>query len=336
MSGATILRFGAIAGGIAALAMLAACARETEQAKEVPKTFGEIIAAEVPDDGASLLELAGSDTGTKGFYALLKLRDVGNNQAVPVLEKVLARESATTRTNGFAAAQALFCIGTPESHEVLSRYLASPAYDVHLGIRYGFHWEMDAAKRDAFIEKYHLTSTSEDLMILLTTTSGVQDGKQEIVFTVTLQNVSGSTLRVRDPQVYLGRMLVLRSADGHSVDGLEFVDRLESAEYKRLPDTFPELAPKATRTYRIVARPRWEVGGRWERMLPKEGGMVLDCRDFSHFIVKAGKYQVRALFAERPLTQEQAAFLKGKPEDFWSGRVVSDPVEIQIEAIPKS
>jgi len=334
MSYTTVFRLGLLAGYLAHFAMLAGCAGETEQAKEAPKTFAEILATEVPGDQASLLELVASDTGTKGFYAILKLREVGDGRAVPVLEKVLARELPTTRIHGFAAAQALFCIGTPEAHRLLERHLNTPEYRAGMGIGYTFWWNMDPAKRDAFIERYHLTNTSKDLLLDLEAQPAEEGGKQKITFALTLRNASGKALRVYQPHVYLGNLLVLREKGGH------FVDKTESVKYKLRVRSFEEAHPtldaEASHTYRMVATVEWETAGRWRGRMREKEGLVLHFKDTVHFIMKPGTFVAYGLFHVAPLTKEQIEHHKVvHPETVWSGRVVSKPLEITIAPVPE-
>src|SRR5579871_5241931 len=97
---------------------------------EIPaekQTYQEILAARAVPDLDQLVERCSPDLrgpdATESFWDLLKLREIADPKAVPVLEKVLAENLPTTRIHGFAAAQALFCIGTPEAHKILKQHL---------------------------------------------------------------------------------------------------------------------------------------------------------------------------------------------------------------------
>ena len=298
--------------------------------KKAPGTVAELAEREAPDDYDALLKLAAEEAETKGFYALLKLRDRGDGRAVPVLEKVLARELPGTRIHGFAAAQALSCIGTPEAHQLLARYLNTPQYHANLAVDYAFHWDMAPAKRDAFIERYHLTSTSKDLTVSL---GAERQGTGEIVFTIAVRNVSNKPFRVHKPGDYVGKLLVLRAAGGQFVNRWEIV-RLHAAQLT-FDQMYPTLEPGASHTWRIVTRPRRESDKVWHPVMRAPQGLLLASQDVAHFVGKPGKFQAYVLFDVAPLTKQQLEYHKvGDPERVWCGRVVSNPVEITIPAAP--
>ena len=269
-----------------------------------------------------LLEQAASDRGTEGFPAVLKLRDVGDERAIPVLERVLADNIHTTRSHGFAAAQALFCIGGKRAHNILRKYLLSDEYDAALGIRYVFHWRMPEAKRDAFIEQYHLQSTSSDIEIKVKATRVTVKHKSEISFGIELRNVSKKPLRLHRPRAYTGNLLLIRSADGRPVR------RVTTTLYRRPARTkacFPEVAANSALTLHIVAKVRWQ-----DRGLFKRDVLVLDCRDMHHLVGGPGKFTVYVMYyVPKRLAEWQAKRLGLK--GVWYGRVVSEPVEIEIK-----
>lgn len=164
--------------------------------KSPARTFTDILDKEMPADQESLLKLVQGDTKEKGFWALLKLREAGDAKAVPVLEKVLVDNLKSTRIHGFAAAQALFRIGTPEAHRILAKYLLTRDYRVPWGIKYAFSWEMKPAQRDAFIERYHLRSTGKELAASLQAKPREKGGQPDIELTVTLKNQTDEPLKV--------------------------------------------------------------------------------------------------------------------------------------------
>lgn len=286
------------------------------------------LAAKVPPDVEGLAELAAGN-GPDAFEAALKLRTVGDERAVEPLAGVLAEHirRRSTATHGFAAAQALFCIGTPRAKQALSQYLLSGDYRADMGIDYAFLWEMPAEKRDAFIEEYHLKSTSKELVLSLQVQQDEQHAGR-LDATATLCNVSDRPLRVADPKVYQAGMLVLRSKDGH------FVNKCQTCLYKLPPGgeaSYGELASGKCRVYKLSGQVRDDHSDSWPRWRDLAGGdMVIDFADVRHFIGKAGRFTVQAMLCSAP-----PASLAGAEgaSDVWCGRVVSQPVEVEIRPV---
>ena len=256
--------------------------------------------------------------GSERFKALLELRDRPDPKAVNALEKVLADHVGSTRIHRFAAAQALFCIDTKEAHDILSKYLLTDEYPVDMGIKYTFHWDMAPAKRDAFIKRYHLQATRKDLNVSVDVLSVEDKGPWSGEFVITIKNTSDQPLRVNKPQFYLGMMLLLEDADGH------FIRRMETVRYKMPPVTekdYPMLAPGQHLGLRLKGKLEPNASGQW----------VLDCKDVEHFIGKPGKFRVYLVYAITPGSAKLQTD-QYDPPPVWSGRIVSEPVEIKILA----
>ena len=164
---------------------------------------------------ARLLDLASTEGGSRSFDAILKLRERGEERAVPVLKTVLEENIGTGNIRAYAAAQALFCIGTPRAHEILQRHLLTPGYSAPQGIRYAFYWDMRRENRHPFMSRYHLASTSKELDIKLTGRPRQGDG-QQFKFRIVLTNRTNRSIRIYDPKVYLGRMLVIADSEGQT------------------------------------------------------------------------------------------------------------------------
>lgn len=266
--------------------------------------------------------------GTSGFVALLQLRDLGDDRALPFLVQTLERHHGSGNIFGFAAAQALFCIGTDKAHKVLRKYVLTRGYDAALGIRYALHHKMPQAKRDAFIEQYHLVSTSKDLAIGLQAKPAKAGVGQQVAFTVTLRNASPRPLRIYKPGVYLAKLLVIRSAAGRFLPKTKTVDY----GYHIGQRNFPELAPGERLHFTIVATVRRERA-RPPRPRRKDtapaGALRLTTRDMAHRLGKAGKFRVYALYSVAKRFAEGQGKRLGLAEA-WSGRVASRPVEIEI------
>ena len=74
--------------------------------------FGKLIAARPVPDLGRLTERSSPDypgpDALDSFYDILKLRQIGDANAVPVLEKIILANLSTGRIHGYAATQALF------------------------------------------------------------------------------------------------------------------------------------------------------------------------------------------------------------------------------------
>jgi len=288
--------------------------------------YVELLAARPLPDLAHLAErsspsYSGKDT-IESFRDILKLRDVGDKEAVPVLEEILVEHSGSTRIHGFAAAQALFCIGTPEAHRILANHLLSSQYNVQLSFNYTYHWEMAEPKRSRFIKRYHLQNLSKDLTLKLKFNMYEMNG-QLIDFTVTLHNVSGKPLEFWERQVYLGQMLYFQRRDGN------FARCKQIVVYQPPMPLITKLQSGATHVYNIAVRindagqlknrPKW---------LSEDTEIVAGTPDVMFELGKAGRFKVYAMFEQQPLPQTQIDHFKiNNP---WSGRAVSEPVTIDI------
>jgi len=300
------------------------------EAEPEGKSFRELIRERPAPDLERLAEraapgLRGQDA-MDAFRDILKLRETKAPKAVPVLQQILDAHVGSTRIHGFAAAQALFCIGTPEAHEVLSKYLLSGKYPVDGGINYAYHWEMSEPERSQFIEQYHLRNLSDDLRVTLERKEPQEPTTTEFVFVMTLKNTSNKPFRVRKAR-HIGRHLVFRSEGGRYARNVETVTL-----YLVLPpEAWRELVPGATCEFEIpVTVSRIEqVKRRWpKKWLSDNAKLVAHTKDVAYDIIKPGKFQVRALFAETPLTAAQVRVLGF--DNAWSGRAVSEPVTVEI------
>lgn len=121
-----------------------------ELRKKIPNWLkGFKVNIEVIGSIKGLLERAKND-----FKALIKLRDlvdkkdlspILSKKAIPILEEILRENIKRGNIFGFAAAQILFSIGTPQAHQLLQKYLFSEEYDYdfNLAIRFMFSWGGD-------------------------------------------------------------------------------------------------------------------------------------------------------------------------------------------------
>lgn len=251
-----------------------------------------------------------STDAIEAFYDILKLRDIGGDDALPVLEKIMASHVDSTRIHGYAAAQALFCIGTQRAREILSKYLLDSHYLASQGIDYAFHWQMNDSKRNSFIDQYHLKNLSDDLKLDLNADVQRDQDLQRISFTLTLQNNSDKPFRIVNNNFYLGRMLYFRSEKGH------FFRAVETVDYDMPMPEWLQLAPGDSHVYEI------NVNVSIKDKLKYESG------DVAYEIDETGKFKVYGMLEAPPPTQKQIENLMF--ENVWSGRAVSKPIEVTI------
>ena len=305
------------------LLMLAALCPLVSGCTRTP-TLMERLKERPAPDLATLAERSAPGQATlESFYDILSLRESCDEQAVPVLAEILAAHAESRYIHRYAAAQALHCIGTPKCHEILSEHVLKPSYCVSYAIDLMPHWSMDPAKRDDFIDRYHLVNLSRDLELSLKAER--KDGGL-LVFTVVLKNASGKAFSVMDQLGFPGRMLFFRTEGGEFVRSF---DRTKCLRFRAGPVRWIELAPGAEHTYRAEAKlvAADELARR--RLPARRGQLVLDVAGTAvHRIPGPGRYKVYAMVEAQPPTEvQQKAW---KVSDAWVGRAVAGPIEVQL------
>ena len=249
---------------------------------------------------------------------LLNMKDVSHRSAIPALEKILKEGGRSIYP--CAAAQALFLMDSEESKAILAKYLSYPHYDFDYSITLAFHWGiMEPCKRDEFIRTYHLKNQSEDVSIHITAVP-TTDQTAGIRFTISLVNTSGKLLRFYKPsRYYPGECILLATKRG------EFMKSEQTTVYSlsrsgTSEDAYPEVAPGKSLDFSFVGTPTSYSGS-----LDTEfrDNLWLDCGDFSHKLTTAGTFKVYALYEYRSTPEPPFA-------NIWTGRVVSEPIEIEI------
>jgi hypothetical protein len=293
------------------------------------ETFTEIIAAHPEPDLTDLVDRCkpGVDweVSRLSFYDLLKLRDVGNSDAVNVLEQVMEDNLFETRIHGFAAAEALFCIGTESAHNVLKKYLYDLRYRRGLGAHYTFHWDMSELKRSEFIKQYHLKNLSKNLKVDLVSDVNRANTGQEVELTLTVHNVSKEPFRILDHIAGYGENIYLRNTDGL------FARRMQTAtQCYKMSAKWLELKPADLRRYKIklvvlrVSDMKYK-----SRYVPENARIYLrDHPFFDFYINQPGKFEIYAMFEAHPLLPEQKKKLGFDNE--WKGLAVSKSITIEI------
>ncbi len=298
-------------------------------ASQKPKTFQEALAIRSAPDLTTLAQRSSpttsGDDASESFLDLLKLRETPNASALPVLEKILVENRPTTRIHGFAAAQALFAIGTPEAHQILSRNELSTG----LAVDYTSHWEMREPLRSRYIERYLLKNVSKDLIVELQQTSSTPQSKGHLNLVVVFRNATDQAFFIHNHD-FPGDMLHLRDATG------QFMPRIDSRTM--CPDQPKNIELKSGQTHRFQVTIDVAAADAQKRMPRSTGQLTANVRESGHFfdVNAPGRFEVLALFEAAPLTDEQRTFLKLEPNwKWWTGRAVSKPLSIDI-ALPAS
>lgn len=314
----------------AAVLLVVLDAHPCDAAAGTPRTFAEIIDKRPLPDLNTLAkrcvpELIGPDA-TESFYDLLKLREAGDAKAVPVLERILLDNLRSTRIHGFAAAQALFCIGSAEAHQALTRHLSNPHHRTGMAVNYTFHWEMTEPNRTRFISQYLLTNLASNLAIRLEELPAPPANPERVAFKLVLRNTSDKPFHIQEPQVYLGSLLYFQNAQENFV---RYVRGRMTLDYQPPMTKWVELPPGGTRDYTIAgtvkAADPQEAAPRW---VADDSSAVLDMRDCLFDIGQPGPFVVRALFEATPLNEwqrKQVTF-----DNAWVGRAVSPAIKVTL------
>ena len=297
------------------------------------QTYQDIIAARPAPDLTTLARRSSPKTqgeeATESFWDLLKLRETPDAKAVPVLEKILVENGPTTRIHGFAAAEALFCIGTAEAHRILARY--EPA-DARLAVDYTSHWEMKEPLRSRYIERYLLKNLSKSLVVEVEQAPPVTQPKDLLNLVVIFRNASDESFHILDHE-FPGDMLHLRVATG------QYLPRIHGGTMCASAGKYVELTPGKTHRFNVTIE--LSTADSKKRSKKATGEVVADVREAGHYfdINSSGRFEVLALFEARPLTEEGRTFLKVDQDwKWWTGRAVSKPLSIDIgrSAVPAS
>ncbi len=322
--------------------------KKVDTGNESPTEFDRLIANRPIPDLTRLAERSSpsysGEDATESFYDILKLREVADANAIPVLAKTLAKNVNTRRIHGYAAAQALFCIGTPEAHNALAKYMLTNTYEAGLGIRYTSAWgEMDRSKRTPFIERYHLINLSKDLELKLDAARSDANAVEtenvtQYDFTLTLRNISGEAFSIREVQVYQASMLYFQSETGDFICGARgkveyekfpLIMRVDMIEFEMPSPQWFELEAGASHRYNIQLHTRYLYKQGHSGSESSEDSILVGATDdFAFALNNPGAFKVYAMFEQQPLPQTQINQLGlNNP---WSGRAVSKPITVKF------
>ncbi|MCY2932208.1 MAG: HEAT repeat domain-containing protein, partial [Planctomycetota bacterium] len=296
-------------------------AAEGQPAPARQGNFGDVLKGRAAPDLATLARRASPETTgqetQEAFLDIVQLRETGDRNAVPVLSRILDSNAGTGRIHGYAAAQALFCIGGEEALAALDkRLLQLDDYNAELGSLYVFHWDMPEPKRSQFIQRYFLRNIGKDVQV--TMSAKPQDEGGSIRFALTIKNVSAKPLGIWIPAI---RNLLVRSGDG------QFVRWQEAGidEYA-LRAKGVTLQPGQSETVDAVGTTQALAGE--PTGAPKDAAIVLRVGVMNYYFSKPGPIQVFFVFEQLPMPAPAKA--RRKIENAWVGRAVSDPVAITL------
>lgn len=244
------------------------------------------------------------------FEDLLALRDRPTPAAVPVLADVMRQERGSSRIFRYAAAQALWAIGSREAAEVLEEESSRADFDGRLAFDYAFHWNMAPALRDGFLARHVLRNAGEAPTLTLRVPTGVAGDQPRLEFDVEVRNDLPRPLEIMDPRDRDGEMLVFRQVGGH------YARTQWPATCEHMKARAMTLAPGASQVVRITvdlvrADALREVQPGWappEGVAGRSGGYV-------YLLGTRGDYDVVARWTSR------------------AGRSVSDVVRVGIPAV---
>jgi hypothetical protein len=298
------------------------------------RSYQEILAARTAPDLDRLAERCSPDLrgpdATESFWDLLKLREAPDPKAVPVLEKVLVENLPTTRIHGFAAAQALFSIDTPEAQKILKQHLLAEGSQAGMAVNYTSHWEMREPRRSRFIEQYLLKNLSTSLVVKLEQEEPPDPVEGRLILRLILRNASDEAVHLLDPRDDRRPRLYLRDAK----------QRYISHDYEMTicpgPSNFIELEPGETYSTTltiVVSKPDSERPVR-----DASAKAVVNVRESGErFAIAApGRFEFVGLIEAQPLNAEQRRHLEVDDDwKWWTGRAVSSPVAVEL-ALPDS
>jgi hypothetical protein len=299
--------------------------RNEGTAERKHKGYQEIIAARPAPDLATLAaraapEVSGDDA-TESFWDLLKLRETKDPKAVPTLEKVLIENIPTTRIHGFAAAQALSAIGTPEALQILDRNILTSHIRAQLANNYTSHWEMKEPLRSQFIDKYLLKNLSNDLVIELTQERVPNASPGMLCLTLTFRNMSDAPFHFVEPHDS-NDLLFVRDQSGQIIP-----DSSALKTHRHRNSQIVEL--KGGNAFRCALT--LKISG------DSDSVTVVDVAETGqHFEMTERSPKFLVMFEAQPLLPEQRKLMKVDENwPWWTGRAVSKWIAVDLNAAAK-
>jgi hypothetical protein len=288
---------------------------------------------------------SGNDSPSLSDFAeILRFRSLPDPKAVPALEQALMRDLHSTRIHGYAAAQALFNIGTPEAHAVLSRLLltnwpamrdladAPPLWTRGLAVMYTSSWNgMSEPQRSRFIAQYLLKNLATNLALELDCKLVARKQAVRAEFKFTFRNTGKASYQIPEFDDWcLGRLLFVRDPMGtflpYQIPG-GGDNAIEMVELQ------PGAAKEFT-LFQMIGMGNADEDRRRGLNVPADAVFMAEFAG-DHYLV-AGEYEVTAMFEVerrpdwRKSLEGQSAEVKERQRATWAGRVASKPLKLKF------
>lgn len=305
-----------LANAIVALGGLAACSKPSpgiEPARTVAPVGAGAFHPDVAADLATLRERsrpkAANDIATNAFNELLTLRDRPDEAAREVLVQILEDHAQSSQTLRYAAAQALFAIGSDEALRALESQALRPGFDGRRAFDYAFHWDMDPGRRDGFIESCVLRNAGEAPTIELRRRDAADGSPPALAFDVTVRNDLDHPIEILDPAARQGELLVFRAAEGR------VAQTIHPGTCEHMGAGSVRLEPGESRSLGIEVGviPARDASGAYHGEPPEGATIAARCGSYYYLLARPGTFDVVARWTSA------------------TGRSVSAPVRVEVE-----
>jgi hypothetical protein len=269
------------------------------------------------------------------FNDLLRIRDDGDKRldAIPVLEKILKDEDFNGSTYQYAAAQALFSIGTPEAKRIIADWMKTLAYMWRHSVNFIYSFKMNPEKATAFMREFHLTGNDDDLEISIDTLAE-QNESDTIKLRLSLKN-TGKTAIIIDERWLSEKNVELVTNNGRIIHKFSNIIVCGVS----MPNL---LALKANESYSIELNLKPSKVDKTDKYLKhylSDSTTMIASIDYHRFdIARPGTYNLYAILEVRPPSSAEYTnpnyLAHRKPftrETTWAGRIISKPFSIQIQ-----
>lgn len=245
---------------------------------------------------------------------ILKLQAFKSNDVLEVMDRMLGIRDG----NEALAAEVLFAIGTPESQKILDRHLLTPGTDIRIA-----PWDfrtLNPTLRTAFAYQYCLKPLAGELDVALKVRPGSATNKMDI--SIAVRNVSQRIFSIPKPSLHPGRHLTLISEEEKLATPLAVTNSAAIAGPEALClSMVPGEVVQIKFTAAVQQIEQISTNG------VRSTTLTLDCGDYSFQLPQKGRYKIYATFDYRRTGTEPT-------DDFWEGRVISNPVEFDLQPQP--
>jgi hypothetical protein len=243
--------------------------------------------------------------------------------ALPVLKEILYDNVGKSRGQFMYAVMAIHAMDTPESKTVLEEALSDPFHYGTTDRR--IRQVLNRAKQNqvdsaSLINRYYLSTLSDDIGVVLNQEAAGVDSDNAVCLTYTLTNTTEHTLGLLDYEPEdAATMIWLRDAEGQIYSPYRL-----SLRYERSP-AYVRLDPGEPLTHDFTLR------------FVEKGGKYRAASSHAFYSLPGpGEYEAFMLFERREIDAadsfeiEQHGLCLPDGEEWWAGRVVSDPITIKF------